>query len=144
MAERAVKALHNRNPGHDKVYVCRIDYVSGTSLPYWVVAGWGKAGRPKVQAQQNKGSFSDIRRALDAMNRLLNEKKAKGYIDVETLVNGHVNKELLTRMVDMTRCCNFDGTTGSAAASAPIPASNVLMTPKQSGVRKIVQLKKGK
>ena len=37
MAEQQVVCLHNAEANHDKVYVCRVDYVGGVN-PYRVVA----------------------------------------------------------------------------------------------------------
>jgi predicted DNA-binding WGR domain protein len=122
MSDLAVKALHNRNPGHDKFYVCRVDYVGGVK-PYRVVAAWGAVGRPKAQAEQTKGEFTSVGQARIVMSRLIDEKTKKGYVDVES--NAYSNsrragsypKAALLAKVDMTRCCFDDGSVNVASVS---------------------------
>ena len=104
MPSENVICLHNSLPGHDKIYVCRVDYVGGTK-PFRVVAAWGRANKPKVQAEQTKDEFARISDAVGLMSRLVNEKVQGGYENVESVeYRGNLSKATILGKVDMTRC----------------------------------------
>lgn len=149
----AVKALHNYSSGHDKFYVCRIDYIAGSEKPYRVVASWGPTRRPKAQAEQAKGEYSLFENARATQGQLLRKKVREGYVDVESSLYGRGSlgdsKGFFLTKVDMTRCCNDDGSWREVPPQtfrslAPTPLPSPPTPPAVPHRRKITRLKKGK
>src|ERR1035437_5737639 len=76
-------ALHNRRPGHDKIYIVWVEIFPGGNI-FAVLAGWGKASNTRVQAQNEKGRWTNINAARRQARELANDKISDGYEDVET------------------------------------------------------------
>jgi predicted DNA-binding WGR domain protein len=101
-----VVCLHNHDveANHDKVYVCRVDYVGGVK-PFRVVAAWGRATKPKVQAEQTKDEFAGLNDAVRLMDQLIQDKINGGYQNVQdVLYGGTLSMAQILAKVDMTRC----------------------------------------
>jgi predicted DNA-binding WGR domain protein len=70
-----IDILHNNGENHDKVY--KVAVVEGPDGKFHVVAQWGKTGKSLTQAE--KGAYNSYAQAKGSCDKLLLEKKAKGY-----------------------------------------------------------------
>ena len=95
--QRQIVVLHNSEPGHDKLYIVRIDDVAGTLPTYDVTASWGKRTASTLQ-NMSKGRFGSLQMAQQKAGELLSEKISKGYGVVGAAIG--ISKIDTSRVVD--------------------------------------------
>lgn len=139
MAEKYATCLHNTHVGHNKVYIARIDYVGGVR-PFRVVAAWGRASNPKVQAEQIKDEFARLNDAQRLMSDLIEAKINGGYMNVlDQFYTGGLSRSYILGKVDMTRCYSDGQSVPDPARPQPTVRQSVVSPVVTSRASRLIQ-----
>lgn len=78
--EQAIDVLHNTDPGHDKIYIGRVDVIQtpGGQTKYQAICSYGAAGRPRL-SDHHKGTFDSLAQAARVVQDILDRKVRDGY-----------------------------------------------------------------
>ncbi|MEI8195718.1 MAG: hypothetical protein WCI73_07405 [Phycisphaerae bacterium] len=143
--------LHCKNAEHDKIYVLWIEAPSiGGHTIYVCMAGWGRSGNDRVQAQNEQGRWSNIEAARRQIEGLVASRERKEYVNL-THFNYHGGLRfdyVLAKVTihNLSRADSFSTSTAnvqqraSRAHPAPTPAPiPVIVNPGQHRSRRLLE-----